>query len=271
MPRDGSGIYSKPADTTAVAGQKIESAKFNLLIDDIAADLNSVRPVTAGGTGTTSIALFKTAFGLKVGTDIQAYNADLTAIAGLTSAADRLPYYTGSGTAGLATFTSFGRSLVDDPDAATARATMGLATIGQAEAEAGTATTTRAFTAQRVKQAIEALATGVLSAQYESAEQSVIAGGLLTLAHSLGAIPKLVQIWMICKVADAGFAIGDTVVISPDYNSDNGGNEGHVTYVDATNVYVRTGNGSILFLNKTGTTWVGINKTSWRYIVRAWV
>lgn len=62
-------------------------------------------------------------------TDAQGLDATLTALAGLTTAANQLIYSTGVDTFAMASFTTFGQSLVDDADAATARTTLGLGSM----------------------------------------------------------------------------------------------------------------------------------------------
>lgn len=71
----------------------------------------------------------RTTLGVVIGTDVQAYDAGLQSISGLTTAADTMIYTTALDVYATTSLTSYARTLLDDADAGTARTTLGLGTI----------------------------------------------------------------------------------------------------------------------------------------------
>jgi hypothetical protein len=75
MSRNGSGTYQKPSGTTAVSDTAISSYDYNRLIDDIIADLNTQRPISAGGTGAVTAEAARASLGVEIGVDVASFSA----------------------------------------------------------------------------------------------------------------------------------------------------------------------------------------------------
>ena len=85
--------------------------------------------VADGGTGASDAANARANLGLAIGTNVQAQDAGLQSIAGLSTSANLAIYTTAADTYAVTSLTAYGRSLLDDADAATARATLGLGSL----------------------------------------------------------------------------------------------------------------------------------------------
>lgn len=113
-------IATQDSTSATLSGVTITSGDITGITDLAIAD---------GGTGASTAVAARTNLGVEIGSDVQAYDAGLASIAGLTTAADQSIYLTAADTYAAYTLTAFGRSLLDDTDAASARTTLGLGTL----------------------------------------------------------------------------------------------------------------------------------------------
>lgn len=113
-----SGVVVGTTDTQTLTNKTIVAAS------------NTITTASSGNLAATelnaALAELQADIDTRASGSYQPLDADLTAIAGLTSAANKVPYFTGSGTAAVADLTAYGRSVVAVADEAALKALVNL-------------------------------------------------------------------------------------------------------------------------------------------------
>src|SRR3990167_6680754 len=111
-----------------------------------------------------------------------------------------------------------------------------------------------------------------LTTMFASAEQTITAAGLLTVAHGLGGAPSLVKMYAICKVAEFNWAVGQVVEVTS-FASDITSSYGLSWYADSTYIYIRFGStatNTLLGHNRDTGTVQTLTNANWKLIIKAW-
>jgi hypothetical protein len=113
--------------------------------------------------------------------------------------------------------------------------------------------------------------TPALTKGYLSAEQTITSAGLIILPHGLGVKPKLMQLSLVCKTAEAGYLVGEEVVVSVNQTATAADRHTSIR-IDATNITIRFSSTATAFYVANATTGAGaaLTNANWRLVVSAY-
>jgi len=150
--------------------------------------------------------------------------------------------------------------------------TNGASLVTQSGANITTAAGDTCILRATAENVVEVLSYAAPYGSYVSPEQAITSAGRLTLAHGLGTPQKFVQVEAICKIAELGWTVGQSLIIPPQAGGFASTNSGLSVAKDASNLVVQYGSATAVLLgcNAAGAV-LNLTNANWRIIVRAWI
>jgi hypothetical protein len=97
---------------------------------------------------------------------------------------------------------------------------------------------------------------------WTSGDNTWAAGGTYTLSHSLGVVPKAVQVELVCIVANNGYSVGDVHVLNSGERYANWGVA--VININSTSIKWGVYSAGILFRNESNSSSTSRSTSQWR-------
>jgi len=236
------------ATVKAEAGSQIVSDFANLPADQTVATASGNIPTLAGVIG-----------GIQDEGDQAAADVRTKADAQVQAAIGTLVKKAGDSMTGLLI-------LSGDPTSSLGAATKRYVDTG----DANTLASSKTYTDQKVA----AVPAQTISKYFESAQQTLTAGGLLTIAHGFGIRPKLINAQLVCISDASGYTAGDRIEFNISgftyHNGSTAFSSGISVYADTANLNVRIASDiPVAILNKSSGGMGNGNINAWRLVLRA--
>ena len=206
----------------------------------------------------------------------QPLDATLSKLAALATAANQMIYSTGADAFAMTALSAFARTLLDDADAAAARATLGAAPLTSpaltgvptAPTAAASTNNTQIATTAFVKTAVNA---AVGTRVWVSGEYAIVQNTPTIVEHGISGLNPLYaqgELLLKCMEAEQGYAVGDYAM---GWSTQATGNaRGNNAALSTTDIRFSTP-GTIVVIHKiTPSSSSSITMSKWRYVFRIW-
>ena len=122
----------------------------------------------------------------------------------------------------------------------------------------------------------EAILMGIgagINKYFESAQQDLTVQTTVTVAHGLGAVPKMVSAYAVCVTATAGFNVGDRIELPPTqstgYTTGNGTSCGLSIKFDGTSLVASIAIGGVYVIRPDNYASTNIANANFKLVLKA--